>query len=327
MRTDERGQQARVAVEGWIHAQHGRIFEEADSARREEWLQANRHAREVIGESPREQLRWLLDAFAYEDLSGNSTDELRRIWELLDTLVHESTSGEWTLQSEIEPVETITSNTADKEKAAKLPPHLRRVLNIARDADISNAPPVDGTVSSVRIDLVRYRAPLDELQEAQLTVRQAVAALHDDWEAHRYARDLRSVTVSMGRRDVGWRFRFAAPLNDALIVAVLKLLGEIPMALVRRCDYPPGPRAWRRPGPEPDHCKRVFVAKKRQKYCESHRQLVRREQLRAAQLRHRVELKRPRVGKQPKGQQDAPQRTKRPVRKRTGLKDEGRNQS
>ncbi len=199
-----------------------------------------------VGESPRERLSWLIERLVYRPHARLREPALRRVWAGALAQVRAASGEEWEVEAPV---------TQGKGRLQWVP--------------ATRGKKIVGYVSPI------YRAfSREDLLEAQ---RRVLEVLEAAAEGRPYAGRLEGVTV----RALKGRYFLVARLPDAIVIATLKLLGQIPPGLLRRCAYGQGA------GRTARACARVFVARKRQKYCESHRQDARREQLREAQRRHR----------------------------------------
>ena len=125
----------------------------------------------------------------------------------------------------------------------------------------------------------------DVLRNIQSVLRSAFEALAE----HRaYQRDLTSVRVTAEFVQPLRRVRgidhvlahsFSASPPDVVLLVALELLRNTRASLLRRCLYKK-----RGAGRE---CGRVFIARKRQKWCSEHQPLVRREQNQIAQEKYK----------------------------------------
>jgi hypothetical protein len=122
---------------------------------------------------------------------------------------------------------------------------------------------------------------IDVLRQVQSLLRSAFETLAG---RRAYQRNLTAVHVTaefvqpatpVRGTDHGLTQRFTASPPDVVLLVALELLRNTPASLLRRCPY--------RTGTGGRECSRVFVARKRQKWCSEHQSLVRQEQNRTAQ--------------------------------------------
>lgn len=223
--------------------------------RRAAWGAYIAELREAVGRTPADQLRWLL-GFAYDvDVARLTAEERARLRSALALVLADASQGRWA---------------------------------VAQRAD---QPP--GLASEA------------ELRGAQQAIRQAVEAIvsgrlyHRKVTVHLFARyGPRGIPAPPIPRE---RVRLVQhlipePWPEIAAIAALELLGQVPPTALRRCPYVIAPR-----GPavaQPDlpfgACGRVFVAQRRQKYCDVHRELARQAALQRAQERFRERHRRAR---------------------------------
>jgi hypothetical protein len=218
------------------------------------------------------ELRWLLDGFAYRDGERLSAREQRRLYRTLVVLVRDATGDRWTVDAgEVDEFDRVpVSIGADRARWARYPAPVRLAAeqawrNLRRRRD----------PRTVFIGIAQPRVTAETLKAAREAVREAledlVASGRCRWRP--VAAQL-SASVEPGALSS----QFAAPLPDALVIAALALVETVTPSRVRRCRY----------GPAGARCGRVFVAVKRQRYCEAHRRAAKRDRDARAQARHRA---------------------------------------
>jgi hypothetical protein len=128
---------------------------------------------------------------------------------------------------------------------------------------------------------VRWRFSLGDLRLAQRAIRQAA----EDLIAGRaYSRHNCQVGLFAGRPKSDQRqlrVGLQMPLPDAVSYTTLLLLADTPMSLLRQCPWRSGKT----------ECRRVFVGKKRQKWCIYHQEAARLDRDRRAQAASRKRRK------------------------------------
>lgn len=259
-----------------------------------------------------EPLRWLLDSFLYQaDVGQLAPKTQRALWDTLAVLVGDATGGRWTVRADPEEVRkvAILDDTADWRG---LPPSFRIILEHWR----ANPPRPRPKGFNPTVSLVRPRVEGEVLSEAQAVVRRALEDIllppHELFGPHRCGLDLEGVRVVGGlevdpfkysapgaegwaKAREGWPRiatprgpEFQAPLVPALLVAALELVGQTPPGRLRRCPYPVAPPR--------EECGRVFLGRKRQKWCPAHQEAARQARNRKAQQkrRERIEAERQR---------------------------------
>jgi hypothetical protein len=262
---------------------------------------ARAQAASAVGTKPREQLSWLLERFLSADLALRRRD--RRLGELflqLSSLVEHGTRGAWLPDPLPRTTETVPVRHTDRALWHQLPARQRVELERARQARQSTAR------LSRPDDASLYRL----LVEAQASV---YGVINSNWTwlggasrdfggagrgagAHRrHAGQDRNpadwgvseidisakVTVALYQHAPGrleFRTTSVARLPEAAIVATMALLSQVQESLLRACPYEESEKS------SPPH---FFLGVKSQKWCSRHRDIVRRDQLRAAQDRHR----------------------------------------
>ena len=206
----------------------------------------------------------------------------------LDQLVNLATASRWIVPGD-RAVENRIWVTRDSDRArwAPLPPRVRQTLERVRRQLRS------GQRARVIVG-VRETDPLVELKAAQRITREILDALTRPGTLniavgtsanHRIAVEF---DIECGQRGDPWVFDVnevhSATLPDALAVALLLLVKNIPPSQLRRCPYVTGG----------DACQRIFLAVKAQEWCSTHRIVVRREQLRRSQSERRAALRKSR---------------------------------
>jgi hypothetical protein len=223
----------------------------------------------VIGADSREALRKLLRSFVYRDLAATTPDDRSAIAQYLVSLIATVTQR---LGSLI--VHPESSRPGRPMKAAPDP-------------------------------RAHWVADLDELREVQSAVRRAVVdiAASDSHSAPACRMELFAFRSddpsSAGSRRL--MLGMDLPLPEAAMFATLLLMTEVPENVLRVCPYlvveEEGPTRTRVP------CRAVFVATKRQKFCDEHCLAARRDRDRRAQKQRRRKKKAP-----PRLRRDVPTR-------------------
>jgi hypothetical protein len=229
----------------------------------------------IGGDKPRKRLAWLLD-FAYgDDPASMSAEDRSAVRHALSILVHDATEGRWAPQpAEREIYDQITAD--DRKKWSVLPKRLQ--------IQLEEFGPLAGT-----IERSRQKVPAQELQDTQHAVREVLEALVGGRVYAPRFSELPLRFARLGPAEIPSlplpRRRFVVvnvimvALKDAVVEAALELFARTPPTAVRQC--------------EPDRryrlkkCGRVFVGERRQKYCASHRSIIRDAQVQAALEKYR----------------------------------------
>ncbi len=260
---------------------------------------ARAQAASAVGTTPRAQLSWLLERFLSADLALMRRERLlSKLFLQLSSLVEQATRGAWVPAPLPRTTKTVPVRDTDRASWHRLPASQRGELERARQARQST-----GTLSRPD-DASLYRL----LVEAQGSV---YFMINSTWTSHGGAsRDFggagqggdthhrragedrnpadwveeidisANVTVALyntpGR--VEFRATSVARLPEAAIVGTMALLSQVQESLLRACPYKESGTS------SPPH---FFLGVKSQKWCSRHRDVVRRDQLRIAQDRHR----------------------------------------
>lgn len=215
------------------------------------------------GATPRARLEWLLDQFIFADITRLDDAGRFRLWLQLQGVVLTATGGAWTFGDQ--PWKELGVVPAVSAPATRAPVAARALLKASRSVDRK-------TQMSVGVLAVSS----GELIAAQAMLRSVVNGLATS----------RAARVSLGSAEAFvWPgadrpggVLFFAPIASAALVALAALLSEIRPLRLKRCAFAPGDGA---------PCIRVFVPRKRQRWCAEHQAPARREQLRKAQAEHR----------------------------------------
>jgi len=225
----------------------------------------------AMGTTPREQLRWLLEEFLPADLTATRRDgQLGTLFFALSSLVVQATHGAWVPAPLPLSMEVVRVRDVDRALWRRRPDHEHRELENVRRAG-------KPTATLTRAD---DSALYHLLAKSQRLVRFTITSA---WSQNAEGPEIDAkvtpglYTSGDGRRE--FRATSVAPLPDAATVAMLALLSQVKPSLVRWCPY----RESERSAP----CDRFFLGVKSQRWCRTHRDIVRRAQLQAAQARHR----------------------------------------
>lgn len=233
---------------------------------------ARARAASAVGTTPREQLSWLLERFLPAALPKMRRDGgLGEVFLELSHLVMLATRGAWVPAPLPRSKEELPVHGVDRAPWQRLPAHERSELVRARLAGQSTT-----TVRRAN-DAVLYRL----LADAQGSVYFAINSTRQPAKITEWSVIDAEVIVGLYERGTGQREFGAtsvAALPAAAMVATMALLGQVRPSLVRECPYEEGKKS------RPPH---YFLGVKSQHWCNKHRDAARRDQLRAAQIRHR----------------------------------------
>lgn len=232
--------------------------------------------------TPAARIRGLLDHVVYRDLGQLDVAERRRLAGDLVYFAWGGTNGEWLSAVEQWRVKA-------RGQVVRRPRHDRvRISGGRSEWEI----PFD----ELRAIQKAVQAALESLMAPRLyrhtlgTVEIVAAPMRDPGAVLPTLADMEWLTETGGARvfvagvPLAIRQRLRGSLADGVLVATLTLLQGVPLSLLRRCPYQGEGR--------PRECGRIFIARKRQKWCVDHQEIVRLERDRAAQRAHRARLRR-----------------------------------
>jgi hypothetical protein len=208
------------------------------------------------GRTPREHLEWLLDTFVFADLTSLTPTERGRLGFKLQSVILSATADAWSLSSgtfQMTDVETVQKSTT---AAAKLTGVRREVVASFPSGRKASPPALHQGVVTV---------PLAEVLLTQGVLRGVAHALAGGGGV-RVNLNVEASAYPGGRI-------FFATMTSALFVALTTLLERIAPVGLRQCAFA--------------DCQRVFVPRKRQRWCAEHKVEIRKKQLGDAQKRTR----------------------------------------
>lgn len=190
-------------------------------------------------------------AFAHEDLQHLTRQAHSRLWNRLTDLVHEVTRNAW----------RVRPSRDDESSAFSSWRRSQEMLLTGQAA------PVERTLPWLQARILEGAIPPEAREARERIIGDLVVTRVDgpaaSWQAV--------------------RAHFEIDLFTGVLVCLVTLLGTIPAGLVRRCEF--------RSSESDPPCGRIFVGKKRQKWCVFHHDAARRERDRLAQQRSRQRLR------------------------------------